>query len=90
MPFGIPHYNAFFVDLPVSSFVSHLSLPTAKDVDLRYCVMARGSKPSKIAYEILKSLNLIQNFKILVKIFKDTTGVVTHVIFGCIQKLPET
>ena len=27
-------YNAFFMDLPVSSFVSHLSLLTAKVVDL--------------------------------------------------------
>ena len=27
-------YNAFFMDLPVSSFVSHSSLLTAKDVDL--------------------------------------------------------
>ena len=27
-------YNAFFMDLPVSSFVSHSSLLTAKSVDL--------------------------------------------------------
>ena len=27
-------YNAFFMDLPVSSFVSHSSLMTAKSVDL--------------------------------------------------------
>ena len=27
-------YNTFFMDLPVSSFVSHLSLLTAKSVDL--------------------------------------------------------
>ena len=27
-------YNAFFMDLPVSSFVSHSSLQTAKSVDL--------------------------------------------------------
>ena len=27
-------YNAFFMDLPVSSFVSHLSLLTVKDVNL--------------------------------------------------------
>ena len=34
--FGIPQYvyNAFFMDLPVSSFVSHSSLLTAKGVDL--------------------------------------------------------
>ena len=35
MPFGIPQtYNAFFMDLPVSSFVSHSSLLTAKGVNL--------------------------------------------------------
>ena len=36
VPFDIPHYtyNAFFMDLPVSSFVSHSSLLTAKSVDL--------------------------------------------------------
>ena len=37
MPFGIPYrstYNAFFMDLPVSSFVSHSFLLTAKGVDL--------------------------------------------------------
>ena len=27
-------YNTFFMDLPVSSFVSHLSLLTAKGIDL--------------------------------------------------------
>ena len=39
VPFGIPQYvvttyNAFFMDLPVSSFVSHSSLLTAKGVNL--------------------------------------------------------
>ena len=35
VPFGILQYvNAFFMDLPVSSFVSHSSLLTAKSVDL--------------------------------------------------------
>ena len=37
-------YNAFFMDLPVSSFVSHSSLLTAKSVDL---VVARDGFPSK-------------------------------------------
>ena len=36
-------YNAFFMDLPVSSFVSHSSLLTAKSVNL---VVARDGFPS--------------------------------------------
>ena len=36
-------YNAFFVDLPVSSFVSYSSLLTAKSVDM---VVARDGFPS--------------------------------------------
>ena len=36
-------YNAFFMDLPVSSFVSHSSLLTAKSVDL---VIAHDDFPS--------------------------------------------
>ena len=35
-------YNAFFMDLPVSSFVSHSSLLTAKSVDL---ALARDGFP---------------------------------------------
>ena len=37
-------YNALFVDLPVSSFVSHSSLLTAKTVNL---VVARDGFPLK-------------------------------------------
>ena len=37
-------YNAFFMDLPVSSFVCHSSLLTAKGVDL---AVARDGFPSK-------------------------------------------
>ena len=37
-------YNAFFMDLPASSFVSHSSLLNAKGVDLR---VARDGFPSK-------------------------------------------
>ena len=37
-------HNAFFMDLPVSSFVSHSSLLTAKSVDL---AVARDGFPSK-------------------------------------------
>ena len=37
-------YNAFFMDLPVSSFVSHSSLLTAKGVDLS---VARDGFPLK-------------------------------------------
>ena len=37
-------YNAFFMDLPVSSFVSHSSLLTGKGVDL---VRERDGFPSK-------------------------------------------
>ena len=37
-------YNAFFMDLPVSSFVSHSSLLTGKGVDL---VVACDGFPSK-------------------------------------------
>ena len=36
-------YNVFFMDLPVSSFVSHSSLLTAKGVDL---AVARDGFPS--------------------------------------------
>ena len=36
-------YNAFFMDLPVSSFVSHSSLLTVKGVDL--AVACNGSLP---------------------------------------------
>ena len=45
VPFGIYHstYNAFFMDLPVSSFVSHSSLLTAKSVNF---VIARDGFPS--------------------------------------------
>ena len=38
-------YNAFFMDLPVSSFVSHSSLLTGKSVDL--VVAAHDGFPSK-------------------------------------------
>ena len=34
VPFGILQYVAFFMDLPVSSFVSHSSLLTGKGVNL--------------------------------------------------------
>ena len=35
MPFGIPQYvQCIFMGLPVSSFVSHLSLLTVKSADL--------------------------------------------------------
>ena len=37
-------YNAFFMDLPVSSFVSHSSLLAVKGVDLE---VERDSFPSK-------------------------------------------
>ena len=37
-------YNAFFMDLPVSSFVCHSSLLTAKGIDL---VVACDGFPSK-------------------------------------------
>ena len=37
-------YNAFFMDLPVSSFVSHSSLLTTKSVDL---AIARDDFPSE-------------------------------------------
>ena len=37
-------YNAFFMDIPVSSFVSHSSLLTVKSVDL---VVVRDGFPSK-------------------------------------------
>ena len=37
-------YNAFFMDLPASSFVSHPSLLTAKSVDL---AVARDGFPSQ-------------------------------------------
>ena len=37
-------YNAFFIDLTVSSFVSHSSLLTGKSVDL---VVARDGFPSQ-------------------------------------------
>ena len=37
-------YNAFFMDLPLSSFVCHSSLLTVKGVDL---VVARDGFPSK-------------------------------------------
>jgi len=36
VPFGIPQcstYNAFFMDLPVPSFVFHFSLLTGKSID---------------------------------------------------------
>ena len=37
VPFGILQYsNPFFMDLPVSSFVSHSSLLTVKNVDLMF------------------------------------------------------
>ena len=42
-------YNAFFMDLPVSSFVSHTSLLTVKSVDLAVARdgVARDSFPLK-------------------------------------------
>ena len=43
-------YNAFFMDLPISSFVSHSSLLTAKGVDL---AVARDGFPSKRKLSVL-------------------------------------
>ena len=49
VPFGIPQYNAFFMDLPAFSFVSHSSLLTVKSVDLVIacnCFPCNGKCPS--------------------------------------------
>jgi len=49
-------YNAFFMDLPVSSFVFQSSLLTAKDVDLMVHVMASFAKQELSVFFIAATL----------------------------------